>query len=468
MQARNWLQKPLCGILAGLALLAGPVFADDRFILQTATPSALARITSQFALTVVQTIHDDGNIFVVSLPPGASSEDVAAVQRDPAVVQFAADTRVQSPENSPSTPAATTLDPLQDALASHYALQYFGVPVRSGYVNQTATTLIRLAQTQQIYPTGNSIVAVIDTGVDPMHSALAGVLVPGYDFIHDVAGMASELADVDQSTVAILDQSTVAILDEKNSPLILNQSTVAILDQSTVAILDGTKLPKDFGHGTMVAGLIHLVAPTAQIMPLKAFQADGSANLSDVIRAIYYAVDHNAKVINMSFSVRDSSAPLMQAIQYASNHGVFSIASAGNEGKWMTVYPAGIAGVFSVASTNKHDLRSMFSNWGDGSAWLAAPGEALVTIYPGNNYAAVWGTSFSAALVSGAVAVIANQVPTIQHDQLSAALQQGPHIGNSEDGDARLDLLASMLFFTSPKAKTVGSSDDSGDDGFDH
>ena len=76
-------------------------------------------------------------------------------------------------------------------------------------------------------------------------------------------------------------------------------------------------------------GLIHLVAPTAQIMPLKAFQADGSANLSDVIRAIYYAVDHNAKVINMSFSVRNPSAPLVQAIQYASSHGVISIASAG-------------------------------------------------------------------------------------------------------------------------------------------
>ena len=54
----------------------------------------------------------------------------------------------------------------------------------------------------------------------------------------------------------------------------LSQSTVAIFDQSTVAILD-TPLPAPFGHGTIVAGLIHLVAPTAGILPLKAFNADG-------------------------------------------------------------------------------------------------------------------------------------------------------------------------------------------------
>ena len=44
-----------------------------------------------------------------------------------------------------------------------------------------------------------------------------------------------------------------------------------------------------FGHGTMTAGIVHLVAPTAKILPLKAFSADGSGYLSDVLRAIYYA-----------------------------------------------------------------------------------------------------------------------------------------------------------------------------------
>ena len=466
MKTKSWLKTPLRWILTAVVLFTGSLCAQSRYILQIAAPTDLASVTSQYALTVIHTIHDDDNLYVVTVPATTSAQDITAIKADPSVLQFTPDTEVDGSEDSSdstedsgdsgddssSVPAATSLDPLQDALVSHYTLSYFSVPVRSGYVDQTATALIHLAQTQAQFPTGNSIVAVIDTGVDPAHPALANVLVPGYDFIHNVAGVPSELADVDQSTVAILDQSAVAILDQKNTPLFLNQSTVAILDQSTVAILDGTQLPEDFGHGTMVAGLIHLVAPTAQIMPIKAFQGSGSGNLSDVISAIYYAVDHNAKVINMSFSTPDSSALLAQAIQYASSHGVISIAAAGNDGKHMRVYPAGLEGVFGVASTNKNDLRSMFSNWGQGSSRLAAPGEALVTTYPGNNYAAVWGTSFSAALVSGAAAVITNLVPAIQYDQLSQVFRKGKHIGQGEEGgEARLDLFPSMLFCASGK-----------------
>ena len=54
----------------------------------------------------------------------------------------------------------------------------------------------------------------------------------------------------------------------------------------------------------MVAGIVHLVAPTAKIMPLKAFHADGTSNLSDIIRAIYYAADHGVNVLSMSFSMQ--------------------------------------------------------------------------------------------------------------------------------------------------------------------
>ena len=65
-------------------------------------------------------------------------------------------------------------------------------------------------------------------------------------------------------------------------------------------------MPVAFGHGTMVAGLIHLVAPTARIMPLKAFRADGTSTLADILRAIYFAADNGARVINMSFSLREA------------------------------------------------------------------------------------------------------------------------------------------------------------------
>ena len=85
---------------------------------------------------------------------------------------------------------------------------------------------------------------------------------PGYDFINDTAGNASEWTDLDHSTVEILDHSTVEILDSDVAPVPLNPSTVALLNPDTA--LDPSQLPAAFGHGTMVAGIVHLVAPTAR------------------------------------------------------------------------------------------------------------------------------------------------------------------------------------------------------------
>src|SRR3989442_1087824 len=173
--------------------------------------------------------------------------------------------------------------------------------VSSSYVNQPAAALIRVANTQRFFATGAGIVAVIDTGVDPNHPALTGSLVPGYDFTRDLPGIPSEFADLSQSTASILDQSTASILDQRTI-VALNQSTASILDQSTASILDTRLVPQAFGHGTMVAGIIHLVAPTAQIMPLKAFKVDGT---SKALRGMICA-----EVINMSFSMANSSPEL--------------------------------------------------------------------------------------------------------------------------------------------------------------
>ena len=71
------------------------------------------------------------------------------------------------------------------------------------------------------------------------------------------------------------------------------------------------------------------------------------------------------------------------------------------------VYPAGYhSSVMGVASTNNQDIRSSFSNYGNTLVTVAAPGEGVVTLYPGNNYAEGWGTSFSAPLVAGGAALL--------------------------------------------------------------
>ncbi len=360
---------------------------------------------------------------------------------------------MQSPETKPTAPVIANVSALIAAAQDQSTVPYYGATLRNSYVNQPVGALIGLPAVLQSYATGAGIVAVIDTGVDPSHPALQGVLVPGYDFTRNLPGIPSELDDLTQSTVAILDQSTVAILDHLQCPYLLNQSTVAILDQSTVAILDGG-LPEDFGHGTMVAGLIHLVAPTARIMPLKAFHADGTADLSDIVRAIYYAVDNGARVINMSFSSRTASTTLAAAVQYAWSHNVICVASGGNDGhEGVVVHPAADKGTLGVGSTTDLDQRSAFSNYDSPSVRMAAPGEALVTAYPGNHYAGVWGTSFSTALTSGAAALLLQVAPQITVGHALAALEHGQQLHiNADMGDGgRLDVYSSILYYLNDK-----------------
>ena len=283
---------------------------------------------------------------------------------------------------------------------------YYGTTVWHGYVYQPANTLIRTATTQSTFDTAGSgvIVADIDTGVDPNHPVLKNVLLTGYDFTRNQSG-GSELSDVSQSTVAVLDGDNVQTAQ-------VSQSTVAVLDQSTVAVLDGNPNYAAFGHGTMTAGIIHLVAPQAQILPLKAFQADGTGYNSDILRAIYYAVAHGAKVINMSFNYTTSSQQLANAVNYATASGVICVAAAGNSGEQATVYPAALKGVIDVASTSNEDTQSTFSNYGAPPVWLAAPGEGVMTTYPYGTYAAGWGTSFSTPLVTGTTALMVSQYNT--------------------------------------------------------
>jgi subtilisin family serine protease len=315
-------------------------------------------------------------------------------------------------------------------------------------VTQRGTQMVQLPEEQASFGTGLGIVAIIDTGVDTGHPALRGSLVPGYDFTRNSADTVSELTDLDQSTVVILDQLASVPLETKVVPIALSQSTVVILDQSTVVILDNDMFPEDFGHGTMVAGLVHLIAPTAQIMPLKAFHADGSANLSDIVRAIRYAADNGASVISMSFDMPVLSAELQSAVTYAESKGAILVAAAGNEGKSESVYPAALSGVIGVGSVNFEDRRSPFSNYGR-AARLSAPGEALITTFPGNNYAGVWGTSFSTALVSGAVTLMRQLQPRLHSSDLMDCLEAGAQIDQGM-GDARLDLVRSLTACVHP------------------
>src|SRR3989442_386621 len=312
-------------------------------------------------------------IYLVRGPAGASlAQYLSEVSADPDVASVEPNADVVVPESPTGLQLNQSTASILDALVTPTVISFFGTPVLSSYVNQPAAALIRVANTQRFFATGAGIVAVIDTGVDPNQPVLKASLVPGFDFTRNLPGIPSEFTDLSQSTASILDQSTASILDQ-NTIVVLNQSTASVFNQPTASILDTTQVPQAFGHGTMVAGIIHLVAPTAQIMPLKAFKADGTSNLFDILRAIYFAVDHGAKVINMSFSMVNSSPELVRAINYANGHGLICVSSAGNTGKETLVFPAGYRNVMGVASTSNLDVRSTFSNFGHSLTFMTAP-----------------------------------------------------------------------------------------------
>src|SRR6266566_5227746 len=275
------------------------------------------------------------------------------------------------------TPIPSTL------MSDRTPVPYYGTDVWNSYANQPAASIVEIQNAQNAFQvSGRGIVADIDTGVDPTHPVLQPVLLPGYDFTRNQLG-GSELNDLNPSDFPTYPPPSCTSASCP-SPAQVNQSSAAILDQSSAAILDGNNQYAAFGHGTMVMGIIHLVAPTAQLLPLKAFHSDGTASLSDILRAIYYGVQNGANVINMSFDITTASVELQKALDYANQQGLISAASAGNDGTAEIVYPAGVANqdVMGVASTTNQDARSSFSNFGNTIVWVAAPGEAIVSTYP--------------------------------------------------------------------------------------
>ena len=399
------LPRFLAPAILTLALLASTASAQNSdytaYILRSPSLAQAQAACQTYGLTLVSTIRNPDTYLVEvssAVPPGVLQ---SWVQHDPNVNSLQPDHHAKVPHSSLMSPYIPTL-PVTDYVTDAHLIQLYGTSAWVGYAQQPAMYSTHAADALNHNITGTGIVAVIDTGVDTGNPVLAPVVVPGYDFTQNVPGYASDVEDLDQRTAGILHQRTAGILHGYQA-VQLNAYATAILDSDTAAALVGLPIPNDFGHGTMVAGLIHLVAPTAKIMPLKAFNADGTANESDIVRAIYYAADNGANVINMSFGLPEFSVALMRAVDYATRHGVICIASVGNDGQNTLVYPAAFGNVIGVASVGQQNQMSAFSNFGPDLVTIAAPGEGLVTTYPGNHNAAVWGTSFSSAIVSGAV-----------------------------------------------------------------
>jgi subtilase family protein len=468
MKRRIWL----AGLLAAL-LWAAPARADNQIIIRTtlslqALQTACNPVLLAPICTVVGGLGDPlGQLYLITSPLNLSG--LLNLVGNPLGIVDAEVNQLLSLVDLTSllpSPIPSTL--MQDRSSVPYPANSTTQTAWNSYVNQPAASIVGVQNAQKTFSvTGTGIVADIDTGVDPTHPVLQPVLVPGdgYDFTRSQPG-GSELNDLSPcpfpSTPTTSCSPPPCSPTTCPSPAQVNQSSAAVLDQSSAAVLDGKQYAA-FGHGTMVMGIIHLVAPTARLMPLKAFHSDGTASLSDILRAIYYGVQNSANVINMSFDTKTSSVELQTALDHANQQGVICAASAGNDGIQETVYPAAFQNdVMGVASTTDQDTRSSFSNFGNAIVWVAAPGDAIVSTYPFDTYAAGWGTSFSAPFVSGGAALLHN-LNAINESGAAAAVANAVPLDPSWGlNHGRLDLLMTLGSLGGTPDYSVSASPSSG------
>jgi subtilisin family serine protease len=241
------------------------------------------------------------------------------------------------------------------------------------------------------------------------------------------------------------------------------------------------------GHGTFVASLaagsvengdgigISGFGGDAKLIVVKASGADGSFTDVDEANAIVYAVDHGARIVNLSLGGRSTSQTERDAIAYASTHGALIIAAAGNEGKTNAApeYPAALlqppgsngsggAGL-AVAASTENGARARFSNSGSYIS-LAAPGEnvfgavsafASPSLYPrvplpgslGGAYGFASGTSFATPEVAGAAALVWAANPLLTAAQVADVLKQtasGSGAWNPDLGFGVIDVAAAV------------------------
>jgi thermitase len=225
--------------------------------------------------------------------------------------------------------------------------------------------------------TYRTVVAIVDTGVQLNHPDLAGRLLDGYDFVnHD------------------------------------------------------WRPYDDNGHGTAVAGIVAAssnslgiagMCAQCKLLPVKALDANGMGMWTVAAKAIVWAADHHADVINLSFGGPTGGSTLGNAIAYARAKGAVVVAAAGNFGSQSFFYPAAFPGVISVAASSDWDLQYSWSDYSTTWVDLAAPGCTWAT-KRGSSYGSFCGTSAATPVVSGIAALLDSARPGISRTEMETIL----------------------------------------------
>lgn len=270
------------------------------------------------------------------------------------------------------------------------------------------------------------VVAVIDTGVDLDHPDLEANIIPGTSFVQDVP-----------------------------SP------------------------DDDHGHGTHVAGIVAAVAnnggaigvsPRAKIMPIKVLDDEGNGSMFEVAKGIIWAAENDADIINLSLGMRVNSSFMDDAINQAYEQGILLVAAAGNCGndsfayfnctyQDQPTYPGAYPKVMAVASTDRHDQQSSFSNQGD-YIEVAAPGSDISSTYFDGRYQVLSGTSQATPHVAGLAALMWAEYPDLTAQQIRTHIHQstddlGPDGKDTTYGHGRINIGRAIDTLTSPNTLPI-------------
>ena len=249
------------------------------------------------------------------------------------------------------------------------------------------------------------VVAVLDTGVDSNHPSLACRIAPGgWDFVDDDAHPNEEVDG---------------------------------LDNDGDGLTDG-----GYGHGTMVAGIISLVAPEAKILPVRVLDDEGRGDAFTIDKGVAWALEHGADVLNMSFGGEQGITSLHYQIQDAWAAGLTTIAGSGNEGRSSPKYfPASDTRAFMVTAVDSSDVKADFANY-NSKVLVAAPGTGVLSTYPGGEFAIGSGCSFAAPMVAGETALMLALDPGLSLEEIEGRIEYGTqpidHIPGNEPFEGKL------------------------------
>jgi subtilisin family serine protease len=380
--------------IAGLLLIAAPsaLAADtkpDEVLVKLRTPAALGPIVSQFNV-VQSTQFGTRPIYRLKLPPNTNVGNVVNQ------LTSNSDVLLAEPNYTDQSPEARRN-------------RLWSVGSASNYVAQWAPNAIHLTQAHTFTKGAGVRVAVLDTGVDATHPALAGKLLPGYNFVDD------------------------------------NTNTSEV----------GTAANLGFGHGTHVAGIVALTAPDAKIVPYRVLDENGEGNVWVLAEALLRAIDPDgnpatddgAHVINLSLGTLNRTKILSTIAKLATcnssntsdpttdfshsgydddrtrcanGKGVVIVIAAGNDGVNNAEYPAaeGISGAISVGASDITQNLATFSNFGS-QVDVTAPGDGITSSIPGGGYAVWSGTSMAAPMVAGAAALLRSREPSLPPKEIT-------------------------------------------------